>query len=382
MDIDLAQKRVVILEDHSASGSTITNLLNDQNLVLVPALGVEDVQHRVHRERVDMILVDGTMPGFEGPMAIRGIRSRFKRRQYVPILVVLGERDDSTCAALLKSGVTDFLSKPLIPSEMIARIQGYLKTKVLYDELAESNVQLARERDTISLTLRELLPNPPEDIPGWEFALRHQASGVAAGDYCDILPLANGQIALAIADVLGRGVQAAMRVTMAKAILRAQLRQGSDPGTILGLINSVLLETPSEDPFMTIYLGVLDPVNGVLHQSTAGHLGPILQTNSNGLQVPEIAGGPPIGVLPDARYTSSTVEIPPATRMYLATNGLWDQRSAAGETIGHDHFLELIENTAAMAPNDALDLLVTTAMAFVDGSQPQDDMTLLLVSRE
>ncbi len=172
----------------------------------------------------------------------------------------------------------------------------------------------------------------PVDIPslgGLHTEVVYLAAEEVGGDFCQVLPRPDGSILVAIGDVSGKGLQAAMLGTLAVGALRAMADNDIEPVTMLYRLNQVILRTANEG-FITCLCLKLSP-EGVVTLANAGHLSPYL----NGREM-AVDAGLPLGIVPDVDYRQSTMILPAAARLTLLSDGVVEARSRSGELFGFE----------------------------------------------
>jgi HAMP domain-containing protein len=203
-----------------------------------------------------------------------------------------------------------------------------------------------------------MIPQEKIKTPGFEVDSIYNPANEVGGDFFHVQPLPNGGLLVVVGDVAGKGLQAAMNVSMLMGALRSV--SGLAPAEILQSLNRVL--TGSES--FTTCQAALFKANGELIIANAGHLPPYL--NSQEVALP---GGLPLGVLPDVSYAEVRLYLHPGDRILLLSDGVVEARKPSGELFGFDRVHNLC-NQSALYIADA-------AKAFGQ----DDDITVLTVKR-
>lgn len=196
-----------------------------------------------------------------------------------------------------------------------------------------------------------------------------------SGDFYDFLPLPDGRIYFCIADVAGKGMNAALLMAKATSLLRCLARRVRDPAELLGQVNAEVFETASLGLFVTIVAGFLDPVSGLLSFANAGHHPPE-QRLAEGWAVTLPATAPPLGVLPELAAETQRLSLV-AGPVYLFTDGVTEARDDATTPLGLGGFRRIVDAVAAARPDERL-LAIVTAME-AQNRVFDDDLTLLLI---
>ena len=189
----------------------------------------------------------------------------------------------------------------------------------------------------------------PVDIPslgGLHTNVVYLAAEEVGGDFCQVLPRSDGSILVAVGDVSGKGLQAAMLGTLAVGALRSIADEELDPAAALRRLNQVLLQTGSLT-FVTCLCLVLT-TDGQVTVANAGHLAPYL----NGEEVP-IISGLPLGVVAEADYQQTSFPLPATARLTLLSDGVVEARSASGELFGFERTARASQLSAAQIAEQA-----------------------------
>ena len=172
----------------------------------------------------------------------------------------------------------------------------------------------------------------PVDIPalgGLQTEIAYRAAEEVGGDFCQILPRPDGSIFVAIGDVSGKGLQAAMMGAVAVGALRSIADENVAPHAALERLNNVLLRTKSSG--FIICLCLVLSAEGEIMLANAGHLAPYL----DGAEIP-LEANLPLGIVPNVTYSQSTFLLPAAARLTLLSDGVVEARSSTGELFGFD----------------------------------------------
>ena len=222
---------------------------------------------------------------------------------------------------------------------------------------------------------RAMLPAPRgADFP--IHGVNRPARGVS-GDFFDVVELPGGRIAFAIADVSGKGMNAALLMAKTASLFRCLAKRLDGPGALLTAIDSELAETGSAGMFVTMVAGVLDPGTGRVVLANAGHEPPLLV---RGHCVERIGGGmPPLGIDPTLFLSGcpeSHVELAGGT-LFLFTDGLTEAPDETGRMLGGEGVEALLLRHAALpAPERVAAVIAEIAP---DGEALRDDLTMLVV---
>lgn len=238
-------------------------------------------------------------------------------------------------------------------------------------ELQEQELERARE---IQLSL---LPREIPQTAGLEIAGAWRPARVVGGDYYDVLKLDGGRLAVCLADVVGKGVSAALLMANVQAAVRAFARDAESPAALCGRVNDVLSSNIAPGKFVTFFYGVLDAHARTLEYCNAGHPYPLVISEVGPQQLE--TGGPVLGVFRAAQYASAHAALRPGDRLVLFTDGITEASRTDGEEFGTERVAAIAKAHRAVSAPTLKNLLLDEVTNFCDG-RFHDDVTLLVVA--
>lgn len=246
------------------------------------------------------------------------------------------------------------------------RAPNYFRGKYL-----ESEMQLARR------VQRDLQPKPHSISPHFEFAASAIAADQVGGDFYDIFETTSGKIAIVLGDVSGKGISAALLVSVLQGAIRSATI--SQLETACERINRMLCERTACERFATLFWGVFDPAIGTLRYVNVGHCAPMLlrQAHKHIERLEE--GGPVFGVLPNAHYSAGMVQIENSDTLILYSDGINEAANRNGEEFGEDRIKEVIFSSAETTTAEMCERIMGHVALFASAETPQDDRTLMVV---
>ena len=234
-----------------------------------------------------------------------------------------------------------------------------------------------REYQTAREIQEALLPKEIPHPPGVEIAAVWKPARVVGGDYYDVLDLGGGRYALAIGDVSGKGLPAALLMSNVQAAVRAIAQDAHTPVSLCSGVNRIVCGHVLSARFITFFYGILDTRTHELTYVNAGHNPPILR-RSTGQEIRLEAGGIVLGVTAGAQYEQETVSITPGDRLLLFTDGLTEAFNDHDEEFGEDRLRAILEHLPAANAEDLQQTIMRAAGEFCDNNF-HDDATLITV---
>jgi phosphoserine phosphatase RsbU/P len=298
------------------------------------------------------------LPGREKLMGLMTLGPKLSEQPYTPTdLRVLQSLAAQTGLALEISELALSLAKEAAHREGINR-----------------EIEIARE------VQQRLFPQKLPQIPGLDFAGTCRAALGVGGDYYDLIQLENGLLGLAIGDVSGKGISAALLMASLRASLRGITVDGSgDLAKMMRRINGLVYESSASNRYATFFFATLDPITRELWYVNAGHNAPMLIRGGSGDVVRLDAGGTPVGLLPSASYEAQSVTLESGDLLLCYTDGISEAMNLSDQEWGEDRMLEAIKESPDRTANDVLHEVFRAADEFTGEAPQHDDMTLLIV---
>jgi sigma-B regulation protein RsbU (phosphoserine phosphatase) len=246
-------------------------------------------------------------------------------------------------------------------------------------ELFDKQIQVRRMNEQIAVarTIQQsFLPQKAPQIEGFDLAGANFPSEEVGGDYFDFVPIVPGQWGIAIADVSGKGIPAALIMSGFRASLIAEIRNNFAIRTILRKVNNVLKEMTPRDNFITAFYGVLDAGNRMFTYSNAGHNPPLLFRAGGKVERLQ-EGGPLVGVIADARYDEVPVRLGSGDLVLMYTDGVTEGMRGDGEEFGERRLIELVQQSRHLNSSDLCQRVHQAVSEFSGGGMRLDDLTLV-----
>jgi sigma-B regulation protein RsbU (phosphoserine phosphatase) len=237
--------------------------------------------------------------------------------------------------------------------------------------------QAQRELEVAAKVQQRLLPLRAPDIPGYDCCGVTVPSLLVGGDLHDWIELAGGNWGIAVGDVAGKGVPAAILMAGVRAALRAQAEHVYALDHILDRVNHSLIAETATAEFVTLFYGVLDSAARRLTYCNAGHEPPVLVRGGEVMRLR--TGGPLLGVSADARYEFEAIDLHPGDALVVYSDGACDAANYQGERFGRERLLESIRRHAGHGAKRIVDEIQWDIRRFTGLAPAADDMTLLVV---
>lgn len=290
------------------------------------------------------------------------------------LIIPLRQKDETLGAfALISTDANAFTDKDLLLATGLADLAA----------VAIENARLYEHERNIAETLqRSLIPSELPEIEGYEMATFYRPAMVEAevgGDFYDIFSTGEGRISIIIGDVSGKGLAAAIPTAMGKYMVRAYAAEYTSPSSLMMRFNRTFCDNVPKGMFMTAFYATLDPQENTFTYASAGHNPPLLYTAATG-EVREIhTEGVCLGIVSDATYTNTSLQLQPGDVLLLFTDGATDVKQD-GNRLDVEGLEELFLASAHRSA-DAIVHDISDGIWDFGGGRLPDDVALVVVKR-
>jgi len=373
---DLSECRVLIVDDVKANADILVEALRADYKLSV-ALSGDAALRAVAKSPPDLILLDIVMPGIDGYEVCRRLRAEPSTRE-IPIMFLSSLEDVANKTRGFELGGNDYLTKPFEMLEVKARVRSLLKARAYAEAVREAQERdLAIAREIQLGLLPSDLASPVKGTPYDVHAVIEPAR-LVGGDLFEVLRVSDDRLVIAVGDVCGKGITAALFMAVAVTLLRTLARQCESPEEILRRLNDELAAQNPRDMFVTLVC--LDVRAHRVTCANAGHDTSLL-----------VGAGPPravfpstgtvVGLFPGRTYTSESLELLPGESLVLYTDGVSEACNPGGEFFGDERLHACFAEGAGKTAQGSVDQLVRDVRAFAAGAAPSDDITILVLRR-
>jgi predicted permease len=252
-----------------------------------------------------------------------------------------------------------------------------LNDRALEQEKVRRDLALAAE------VQRRLLPPQPPSFPGATLAAFTLPARTIGGDCYDFVELPGGGIGIAVADVAGKGVAAALLTSVVQTSLRMILADGEvPPARLAARMNRFLHRSTASASYATFFYAQLEADGRRLRYVNAGHNPPYLvRRTAAGIDVIELStGGMVLGMFPDASYDDAEIEVHPGDLLVVYTDGVTDARSVSDEEFGEDRLKDLLQRGVGLPAAAISSTLADQMRHWIAGAEQHDDVTFVVVT--
>ncbi len=269
---------------------------------------------------------------------------------------------------------------------LVRTVGDYLAIACTTSELQkqrESQQRVAREFQIAASIQQSLLPRQMPLIPGWEIEGQCHSANEVGGDYFDIIEKPGVGFLVVIADVMGKGLPAALLAMILRTSVRARLDLVTEPGRLMTNINEQLhADLADLNMFITTQFAWFDTLNNRVLITSAGHCDALVaRSETRDMRPLSGQGGVPLGVMRDTVYTSDEFAVEPLDRLLFITDGLYEIEGISGQQLGIDGLIKVACSVQHTAPKAFATALLENLSFRGNKDRPADDRTLVVVQR-
>jgi sigma-B regulation protein RsbU (phosphoserine phosphatase) len=355
-DSQTPPQKVLVLDDSRAQRMLLAALLRRWGHTVVECATPEAALAAARDPAVGLVISDWVMPGLTGPEFCRRLRA-LRGEGYVYVILLTSRSEDGALAEGLAAGADDFLTKPLRPPELRARLNAGARIVAMHRDLVQKNQLLAvalgeirtlydaldQDLDEARRLQRDQMQDRFRRFGSLDVSLWLKASGHIGGDMVGYFPVDRRTLGVFSLDVSGHGVAAAMIAARVAGILSAAtpdqniaLARRSDgrlcavpPHLAAARLNRMILNEIRAERYFTLVLGFLDLDTGRVSLVQAGHPHPLV-VRANGRVEPVGGGGLPIGLIEDAEYDTFEICLAAGDRLLICSDGVIDCHDPKG----------------------------------------------------
>ncbi len=398
---------VLIVEDSKISQRSIEAKVKSWGYDAICAGSGEEAWEILLKHEVRLVITDWMLPGMDGPSLCKKIRAS-DQQNYVYIIMITALEGLGSMVIGMEAGADDFIRKPIIFEELLARIRAgervlNLEQKLqlqnqhllrLTAELEKAHSQLHGELVLAGEMQKKLLPESASLIQDVYFESIYLPSLHVSGDLLNFFALDHHHIGFYTIDVAGHGVSAAMMAYTLNRVLNPELNKNcplkhhklsppfyelvSPPSLAVLELNDKFQNDNEDSLYFTMLYGIIDTNARKFSFCQAGHPSPIyIKANSPPQTLGD--GGFPVGLLPNAVYDNITLAYESGDRLFMFSDGITECENADGELFGTQRLQAFFTETQDLDLPELLQQLQTQICVWNGGDQFEDDISVLAI---
>jgi sigma-B regulation protein RsbU (phosphoserine phosphatase) len=374
---ELSECRVLIVDDVKANVDILVEALREEYKLSV-ALDGSKALDAVARNPPDLILLDIVMPDIDGYEICRRLRAVEATRE-LPIMFLSSLEDVKDKARGFEVGGNDYLTKPFEVLEVKARVRSLLRAKAYADAVkaaAERDLRIARE-----IQMGLLPADVAAQIQGTGLdvhAVLEPAQQVG-GDLFEVMRLSPDRVLVAVGDVSGKGIPAALFMAVTMTLLRSLAREGHAPGEILRRLNDELLAQNPRGMFVTLQCMVFDFARRAVTCASAGHHAAVQITPGRPPRLAFTSSARVLGLMPAGDIESERIDLQAGDTLVLFTDGVSEAYDPDQELFGEERLLAHLEASPGASARETSLGLLDAVRRHAAGAKQSDDITVVSV---
>ena len=261
--------------------------------------------------------------------------------------------------------------------DMGQSLQAYIRES---EAVAAEKEQAATEMRLAARIQADMLPDIAARVPaesGVDLCASMDPAKAVGGDFYDCFFIDEDHLALVIADVSGKGVPAALFMSMSSMLLRFFCTPGASPAEILQKVNERILEYNRNMMFVTVWLGILDLKTGLLRTANAGHEYPALKNPDGTFDLVRDPHGLVVGAMKGIRIRDFEIQLSPGSMLFVYTDGVPEATGPDGKRFETRRMLETLRAVRDESPKQVLDAMKAAVSGFVRDAEQFDDLTMM-----
>jgi len=373
---------ILIVDDTLANLRLLSQMLVGQGYEVRAVTSGARALESVGVAAPDLILLDIKMAEMDGYQVCQRLKGDERSRD-IPVIFISALDDIQDKISAFKAGGVDYITKPFQLEEVLARLETHLHLRRLQRSLEEANNKMAHELEMAARMQHNFLPHELPKIPGYELTAALKPARETSGDFYDVYELPDGRYGLLIADVVDKGVAAALFMVLSWSLIRTYARVYPDqPEQVFAAVNQRLLKDTEARQYVTAFYGVLEPRSGELTYSNAGHLPPLLVRQGEGSPHKLNRTGIPLGIFEEQSWESAKASLAPGELLLCYTDGVPDAQNTEGEFFGEGRLLRAIRSRAGEPARQVQAGILADIAGYTDHADQFDDIALVLLQRD
>ena len=385
------QQKILIVDDERLNINVLADLLKPYYKIMAAINGRQALKAARSENPPDLILLDVMMPEMDGYEVCRQLKADDSTCE-IPVIFVTAMEQESDETRGLEMGAADYITKPISPAIVEARVRTQLERKQNLDELREAHaiIELQKQRmeqelnvgrDIQMSMLPHTFPAFPERDDFSIHAALHPAREVG-GDFYDFFLIDPERLCFCIGDVSGKGVPAALFMAVTRTLIKSRAADDPSTGSILTHVNDELVRNNSECMFVTVILGILHTGTGEVTIANAGHNPPYIKRADGAIERLETEKTCVTGVLKDMVFGEDKVLMAPGDTLLLYTDGVTEAMDSEQRLFSEPRLADMLATGRQPSVQALVEDITAEVRRFEGGTEQSDDITLLALCYE
>ena len=382
------RKKILIVGDAQPNFKVLVDLLKPDYEIVEAMTGKQALDEVITDDPPDLILLDITTSEMDGHKLCRRLKADEITRA-IPVIFITdkGEiREESRC---LEMGAADYITKPIYPPIVKARVNTHLALKHNVEELQQAYKIIEshkdKMKDELSVGRKIQLSMLPSEFPAFpdhdEFDVYAtlQPAREFGGDFYDFFFIGDDRFCFCIGDVSGNGVPAASFMSIATSIIKSRAGDDFSTASILTHVNEELCGINKAATFATLFMGILNINTGILLYTNAGHKPPYIRQAEGSLEILDSLHGPVLGMVRGLVYKEGKTVLSKNDILLAYTDGVTEARDTANKLFSDKRLAEFIFSYEFESVEDMVSATISEVNRFENEADQLDDMTVMAV---
>jgi sigma-B regulation protein RsbU (phosphoserine phosphatase) len=374
---------ILVVDDTPANLRLLSQMLNEQGYNVRPVLEGRLALAAAQVKPPDLILLDIRMPDLNGYQVCERLKSDSQTKDIPIIFISALDAIQDKVKAFTVGGV-DYITKPFHVEEVLARVETHLALHKLQEQLEHANQKMTQELALAGEVQEGFFLQELPEISGWQLSIKLKSARETSGDFFDVIPLPRGYYGILMADVVDKGVAAALFMALSWSLFRTYAADfPSHPEMVLTSVNQRILEDTSANQFVTVFYGVLDPVSGRFVYANAGHSPPLVFNSQSGEKLQRLENtGKPLGLFEDEFWGQGEIELSPGDVVVIYTDGVSEAQNEQQEFFDESGLVASVKHNLGAPAGDIADGILANVREFIAGAPQVDDIGIAVLTRD
>lgn len=341
--------------------------------------GAEALERLRKDNRFDIVLSDINMPVMDGLTLLGQIP---EVDPDVRAVMVSAYGDMENIRTAMNRGAFDFVTKPIDFTDLKTTIERTVENLTLWRKALSARdklVSLQNELDVARKMQQDILPKSFPTSEAFDLYASMVAALSVGGDFFDVYEFNDGRVGIAIADVSGKGVPAAMFMMASRTLLKACAANSASPAAVLEQVNTMLSDDNDAMTFVTLLYGIYNPETKEFVYANGGHNPPVIVKPNLTTELLEPTGGVALGVMQNFKYQENTVTLEPGSMIAFYTDGVVEAEKENKELFEMDRFCKIFQGSTFKDAEEVTNEIFETVREFAGENPQSDDITCLVL---
>ena len=372
---DLSESRILIVDDAKVNVDVLVEALKADYKLSVALNGATALQS-VEKSPPDLVLLDIVMPGIDGYEVCRQLRAQEATRE-LPVMFLSSLEDVANKTRGFEVGGNDYLTKPFDVLEVKARVRSLLKAKAYADAVREAMARDLRIAREIQMGILPADLGAATRGSGFDVHAVIEPAREVGGDLYEVLRVSDDRLVVALGDVSGKGIPAALFMAVAVTVLRTLARHIAEPDEMLQRLNDELAEQNPRGMFVTMQCLVFDLKERRVTSAGAGHHCLAVMSPGKPPRLAFPSSGRPAGLMAHNPVERESLPFAPGDTFVLFSDGVSEAMNVDEDFYGEDRLLAMLAAMSGATATETVDRLLSDVRAFAAGAKQSDDITIL-----